>query len=150
MKRVIRLIQKLFRFLASHLQTASTQKPSNSSNMFFVYQNIDNSVRKLNGSTLFDNKGSNFSINTELEDKITEFDKDKRYFYNINEYLIEDFTELLLDLAKDSPELIEIIKNKRRTQNIMSKLETLSHISDKKVLLNKDFFEYFDNPYANN
>ena len=150
MKRVIRLINKLFRFFAPCLQTASTQKPSDSTNMFFVYQNIDNSVRKLNGSTLFDNKGSNFSINTELEDKITEFDKDKRYFYNINEYLIEDFTELLLDLAKDSPELIEIIKNKRRTQNIMSKLETLSHISDKKVLLNKDFFEYFDNPYANN
>jgi len=124
--------------------------------MLFVYQNFDNSVRKLNGSTLINSKGSDFSINSEniktyeLEKKIKILEKENRIYCEINEILIDDITELFVKIAKQSPEIVDFMKKQKETKRIISKLETIFDISDKKVLHNQDFFKFFERNYLNN
>lgn len=121
--------------------------------MVFVFQNNDNSIRKLENSTLIDNNGSNLKMSTQnnIEDKVKVLEKNKLLCSYFNGCLIEDLTDLILEIVDDCPELIETVKNKRKTKSIISKLDTLSHVSDKKILINQDFLKYFgDTWYENN
>jgi hypothetical protein len=124
--------------------------PDNCNNMFFVFQNIDKSVRNLTGSTLIDNKGSNFSINTERREIAECKEKQHHLVCQINKDLIGDISELLVDIAEKSPEIGDYVQQHRATQSIMSKFDTMMKVSDQKVFLNNKFFDYFDNPYLKN
>ena len=153
----------MFDYLSSYLYSYNNkggnvdkknqENKSDSQNMVFIYQNIDNSYKEIVNSTVIDSEGSNFEVSSEnknLKDRIRELEKDNHICCEMAGTLFDNITELYIKAAKESPEIKAFLEEQKETQRIMSQLKTFSYISEKKALINKNFYKYFENSYCEN
>ncbi|MCF6184189.1 MAG: hypothetical protein L3J56_06115, partial [Bacteroidales bacterium] len=75
MNFVLKLTQLLFGYLGLYSYSYNDKKEninnknrgnkSDTKNMYFIFQNVDNSYREINNSTVIDSKESNFEVSSE-------------------------------------------------------------------------------------
>lgn len=121
-------------------------------NIYFGDQHYNNNITKgVKNSKIIKSNDSNLNLNSNnqiLSEKNDELKRNNYFCYEMTEALLDNITEIYVKIAEKSPEMKVFLEEQKETRRIMSQLNTLSKISDKKNLYNKKFFKYFDYPYS--
>lgn len=87
------------------------------------------------------------SKNKDLKARINELRKNNLFYWDITENLIDNFTEIYVKIVEKSPDMQEFLSEQKETKRFIAQLNTVLKLTDNKVLHNKKFFDYFENPY---
>ncbi|MCF6184190.1 MAG: helix-turn-helix domain-containing protein [Bacteroidales bacterium] len=124
---------------------------------FFEAEKESSNVGNFTNSTVINSKNSNFRVNAgdeevkttaeDLKAKIKELRKNNLFYWDMVESLIDNQSELLVKIVEEAPELQPFIAKQKETKRFIAQINTLTKLTDHKVLFSDNFFDYFENPY---
>ena len=124
-----------------------TSKESDKERIVFFLQNIDNSYTEKN--IYFDKvKGCNTIKNSKdskifATNKNSELKKSNLICYEMSEAVFDNLANLAVKIAEEYPEMKDFLEEQKETQRLISHFYKMCEISDKKVIHNNKFIEYF-------
>jgi len=150
-RRLSKYICKFLKRETKKLHCANVSENTNDSpNLFFVFQQFENNYNeKIINSTVIKSSDSKIRHNNctqNLNDYDKELKKNNLYCHEMTESIMDSVTELCVLIADESPQVKSILQNHKETKRLLSKLNTLSKISENKTMFNNKFLEYFSGP----
>jgi len=94
-------------------------------------------------------KEENEKLNIEIKVSANELkatEKMNYFYWNFIETLLNNIADLFLKIVKNTPEMHDFLIEQDETRRIINRINTVEVISESKLIINRDFFEYFIKP----
>lgn len=81
------------------------------------------------------------------ESKIKELEGINNHYWDTCNAMTDHITSLLINIVKADEKMLHFITEQDETRRFIAQINTIERMSERKIIFNKKFFEYFENPY---